>query len=56
MLKIIKKILIILLIIIMETLFFVYRILSKFWEKHNIDIRNIANNLSNELKRTLNNT
>lgn len=56
MLKIIKKILLILAIMLMEISIFIYRIFSKFWKRYNNDIKGIARDLDNELRRSLNNT
>lgn len=55
MLRIIKKILLILAVMFMETVIFIYKIFSKFWGRYNRDIKSIAKDLDTELKRALSN-
>lgn len=50
MLKIIKKILIISLILLIQSLIVIYKIISKFCEKNNTNIKNFVKKLDQELR------
>ena len=50
MMKIIKNVLIICAILLIQSLIFLYRIISKFWEKYNKNIKNFVKKLDNELR------
>lgn len=51
--KIIKKVLIICLILIIQSFIFVYKIITKFWAKHNIIIKKLIKKIDNELRAEL---
>ena len=50
MLKIIKKLLIISLILLIQSLIVIYKIISKFWEKNNTNIKSFIKKLDQELR------
>ena len=50
MMKIIKNVLIICAILLIQSLIFLYRIISKFWEKYNKNIKKFVKKLDNELR------
>ena len=50
MMKIIKNVLIICAILLIQSLIFLYRIISKFWEKYNKNIKKFIKKLDNELR------
>ena len=50
MLKILKKLLIISLILLIQSVIVIYKIISKFWRKYNINIKDFVRKLDKELK------
>lgn len=50
MLKILKKLLIISLILLIQSVIVIYKIISKFWRKYNINIRDFVRKLDKGLK------
>ena len=48
--KILKKILIISLILLIQSVIVIYKIISKFWRKYNINIKDFVRKLDKELK------
>lgn len=50
MLKVIKKMLIISLILFIQLMIVVYRSMSKFWEKYNVNIKDFIKKLDEELR------
>lgn len=50
MLKVIKKIIIISLIVLIQIMIAIYRSMSKFWEKYNVNIKDFIKKLDRELR------
>lgn len=50
MLKILKKLLIISLILLIQSIIVIYKIISKLWKKYNTNIKEFVKKLDNELK------
>lgn len=50
MLKFIKKVLIVIVIILIQSLIAIYKIISKFWRKNNTKIKSIIKNLDKQLR------
>lgn len=50
MLKILKKILIISLILLIQSIIVIYKMIAKFWKKYNTNIKDFVKKLDNELK------
>lgn len=50
MMKIIKNVLIICAILLIQSLIFLYRIISKFWKKYNKNIKYFVKKLDNKLR------
>ena len=48
--KILKKILIISLILLIQSIIVIYKMISKFWKKYNTNIKDFVKKLDNELK------
>lgn len=51
--KIIKKILIICLILVIQSFIFMYKIIAKFWRKHNGKIKDFIEKINKELRTEL---
>lgn len=51
--KILKKILIIFLILFIQSICIIYRIISKIWQKYNINIKKFVKILDKELREEL---
>lgn len=50
MLKKVKKLLLISLILLIQSLIITYKFISKFWKKYNSNIKNFVKNLDKELR------
>ena len=48
--KILKKILIISLILLIQSVIVIYKMIAKFWKKYNTNIKDFVKKLDNELK------
>jgi len=48
--KILKKILIISLILLIQSIIVIYKMIAKFWKKYNTNIKDFVKKLDNELK------
>ena len=48
--KILKKILIIISILLIQSFIVIYHIISKFWNKHKENIKKFVKNIDNELR------
>ena len=51
--KVVKKVLIVCLILIIQSLIFIYKIITKFWDKYNVDIKKFIKKLDKELRMEL---
>mgnify|MGYP001625531166 FL=1 len=51
--KVVKKVLIVCLILIIQSLIFIYNIITKFWDKYNVSIKKFVKKLDKELRTEL---
>lgn len=51
--KVVKKVLIVCLILIIQSLIFIYKIITKFWDKYNVAIKKFIKKLDKELRMEL---